>query len=106
MIKGLIRLCGFLLVAAGFVAVVIDGTRSIAASTLHYTALQDTVQQFSPTALSMLSLRLVRIHPVLWDPIVKAALLCPTALALVLFGVVFLLFGRKRREQIGFPARI
>ena len=42
MIRFPLRLAGFLLIAAGFVALVIDGTRSIAGQRLLMTSVSDT----------------------------------------------------------------
>ncbi len=106
MIKGVIRLVGFLLSAAGFVVIVIDGTSSIAAGALRYTRLQDTALQLFPVRFAEFGPRLARIHPLLWDPAATTALQTPTALALIALGVVFLLLGRKNPEQIGYPARL
>ncbi len=106
MIKGLLRLCGFLLVAAGFVVIVIDGTSSIAANALRYTMLRDTALQVQPASLGNLEARLRAIDPRLWEPVASTMLKAPTSLTLIVLGIVFLLLGRKRREQIGYPSRL
>ena len=49
MIRLLFRFLGVLLLAAAFAALIIDGTKSIAASAILYTPASDTAAQLSAT---------------------------------------------------------
>lgn len=105
MIRFLFRLAGFLLLAGGFVSVVIDGTRSIAASGLRVTRLGETLEFLAPGKLAQLQPIVEKIHPKLWDPLAQWLLGSPTAAVLGLAGLILLWIGRPRRQVIGYATR-
>jgi len=103
MLKGLIRLAGFLLTAAGFVQAVIDGTRSIAADAVVYSTLAESLHDYAPACLQRLA---AAIGPQAFERIALPALSAPTALVLIVLGFLLLLLARRRAEKIGHPARL
>jgi hypothetical protein len=103
MLKGLIRLAGFLFTAAGFVQVVIDGTRSIAADAFVYTPLGESLHDYAPRWLEHLA---AAIGPQAFERIALPALSAPTALVLIVLGLLLLFMARRRPEKIGHPARL
>jgi MYXO-CTERM domain-containing protein len=105
MIRFLLRLTGFLLLAAGFVALVVDGTRSIASNSLRITSLADSINQVMPGKLALAQSTLAGLHPSLWDPAMPWLISAPTGAVLSLIGLVLLWLGRPRREMIGFATR-
>ncbi|MDP3321777.1 MAG: PetM family of cytochrome b6f complex subunit 7 [Bosea sp. (in: a-proteobacteria)] len=102
----LLRLAGYLLVAAGFVSLVIDGARSIANSGLLYTRLDQalaTLVGLRGEALKPLVER--ALHPWLWDPVLVHLLQVPAALLALLLGFLLLKIGTPREPAIGIVTR-
>jgi hypothetical protein len=106
MIRFVFRLFGFGLMALGFVALVIDGTKSIAGSRLIYTELGETWRTLSLDSLNAAEPALAR-HGLawLWDPAVTSVLILPTALVGLGLGAVLMMAGRRREPRIGVIGR-
>ncbi len=105
-IKATFRTCAFLLLAAGFVAAVMDGARSLAASALDYAQLGGTVAGLLGERFAALQPAVERnLHPLLWDPVLTKLLLLPTSLALLGLGLLFHRIGRRSRASIGYVTR-
>jgi len=103
--RGLTRLAGLLLVAAGFIGLVVDGTRSIVNEALSFSSLRDLLQAVSPTAIGSLQGNAVRyVHPWLWDPVLIQALLLPASVVGLFLGFLLLWLGQKPVEPIGYLA--
>ena len=101
----LARLAGLLLVAAGFIGLVIDGTRSIVNESLSFSSLQELLQAVSPTVLGGLQDTTIRyLHPWLWDPVLIQALLLPASIVGLILGFLLLWLGQKPVEPIGYLA--
>lgn len=105
MIRILFRTIGYLLLAAAFVAAVIDGTRSIASSGWQVTSLQAFLDRFQPTAVAGLKAAALQVHPVLWDPVAATVLKVPLAALLFGLGVVLALMASPREPDVGIVAR-
>ncbi len=106
MIKGVVRLIGFLMVAAGFAFAVVDGATSIAANALHYTVLRETLAAALPRQFPGLEALVTRnVHPLLWDPVLMTVFRVPTAIALVVLGMTVLFLVRPRTVTLGTPTR-
>ncbi len=100
--RALLRLAGFLLVAAGFVAAVMDGARSIAASEIDYARLGESAFRLLGERFLALQPAVERsLHPLLWDPVLTNLLLAPTSLLLLALGFLLLRLGRRPPETIG-----
>jgi len=105
MLRALVRLIGFLLLAGGFVLLVVDGTATIADDTLRYTRLIDLAQRYLPAKLEMLQPLVVRTFGARgWDPVVTTTLQTPSCLVLLLLGILLLVLARRREPGIGHPA--
>lgn len=102
MIRFLFRFSGLLILAGGFVAMVIDGTRTIAGNQLRITPLKDHWVEWHATSLQMLQTTLERYVPWLWDPLMVNILSAPTFAVLGIAGAFFMLIGRKKRRLIGY----
>ncbi len=106
MFRFLARSLGFLLIAAGFVGLVIDGTRSIANGALTFTALGEVGYRLFGERYLLLQPAIERhAHPFLWDPIVLNLTLAPAALFAFILGAILLWLGRRPEEPIGYRAR-
>jgi hypothetical protein len=100
------RFAGFLAMAAAFVSLVIDGTRSIAGNTLTLTTLEQTAVAFFPTKFPLLEPAIQRnIHPFLWDPVLITLFRMPTWLVIGLLGLFLLAVTRKPAPKIGYSNR-
>ena len=107
MIRFLFRFTGLWLLAGAFVALVIDGTRSIAVSRFVLTPVAEAWFAIHPSSLDLLRSVVERnLPPWVWEKVFVTMLFTPLWALLVLFGVVFVLLGRPRaRPMIGYSSR-
>ncbi len=106
MFRFCIRVLGFLLLAAGFAALVIDGTRSIAASNLVMARFGELCAWLLPKAFPLLQPAVERnIHPLLWDPVLRGFFLTPAWIVLSALGLMLILIVKRRRLKVGFSSR-
>ncbi len=101
MIRFALRFIGFWFLAAALVALVIDGTRSIADSALVTTSIAEYLVQYSPTTLQRLEFGVQNNlgSPLLWDYVFVPLLGWPAFVLLGLIGILLTLFGRRRRHS-------
>jgi hypothetical protein len=104
MFRFLLRVLGLLLLAAGFVGLVIDATRSVANSQVVFTPFGELAFSLFPRSFPLLEPAVTRIHPVLWDPIVRNLLLMPASVFGFALGAALLRLGRRPPEPIGYRA--
>ena len=105
MLRFLVRSAGLLLVAAAFVGLVIDATRSIANSQASFTPLGELALTLFPKNFPLLGPAVTQsVHPFLWDPILVNLFLLPASVVGFVIGAVLLWVGQKREEPIGYPA--
>jgi hypothetical protein len=106
MIRFVFRFIGFILIAAGFVALVIDGTKSIAGQRLIYTVVGETWRAIHADSLGSLQKAIeARGITWLWDPVMLTALILPTAAVGLGLGALFMMIGRRHDPQIGVIGR-
>ena len=85
------------IVAARSIALVYDGTKSIAGNQIFVTKLHDTSIALHASSLDQLQPAIEKhVGPWLWDPIVVFVLGAPTWAVLGLIGSVLVLIGRKK----------
>lgn len=103
MIRFFFRLIGLFVLAGAFIALVYDGTKSIAGNTLFVTKLGDTWNSLHATSLQLLQPALERhVAEWLWDPVALNILTAPTWVVLGVIGCLFILIGRKKKKLIGY----
>jgi len=103
MIRFLFRFVGFLILAGGFIALVYDGTKSIAGSALVYTPLGQIWNNVHSSSLQLLQPAIERhVSQWLWDPVVLSILTAPAWLVFGIIGAVLMLIGRKKKPLIGY----
>src|SRR5262245_2264197 len=106
MIRFLFRFVGLWLLAGAFVALIIDGTRSIAASRLILTPLQEAWGAIHPASLEVLQAWMERSVPGwIWDPVAMSILFTPLWAVLAALGLLFILIGRRKARPIGYSSR-
>jgi hypothetical protein len=103
MIRFLLRLIGLLCLAAAFILVIYDGTKSIAGNALSLTSVRLLWELINAGSLARLE-PLIKSYAggLLWDPVMVALLSAPAWGLLGFFGILFILLGRKRRPLIGY----
>jgi hypothetical protein len=103
LIRFLFRFVGLWILAAGFVALVRDGTKSIAGNAIFRTALEDDWTNIHAGSLESLKALVERYAGAAGWEIVSAYLLAaPTWLALGILGSILILIGRKKKALIGY----
>jgi sulfite exporter TauE/SafE len=103
MIRFLFRFVGLILLAAAFILVIYDGTKSISANNLFLTSVQTLWDLINAGSLD-------RLKPViqhyangyLWDPVMLGFLAAPSWVVLGLAGILLILLGRKKKPLIGY----
>ena len=103
--KFLARSLGLLLIAAGFVGLVIDGTRSIVNNAVSFASIGKVAKTLFPGGMAGLEGSIAqRDYPWLWDPITTYVLQMPASVTGFLVGALLLWLGQKPLEPIGYLA--
>lgn len=103
MIRFLLRFLGLLCLAAAFILVIYDGTKSIAGNNLFLTSVQTLWELINAGSLAKLKpLMMPYAGGLLWDPVMLAILAAPAWSLLGSFGIVFILLGRRKKPLIGY----
>ncbi|MCK0196009.1 hypothetical protein MWN34_03690 [Ancylobacter sp. 6x-1] len=101
MIRFLLRFIGLWLLAGGFVALVVDGTRSIASSELVMTGLGEAWFALNASSLTRIQHAVeTGLSPRIWDYVGVPVLMTPLAASLAVLGILLLLLGRTPREKV------
>jgi|SRR5215470_4226854 len=103
MIRLLLRFIGLICLAAGFILLIYDGTKSIAGNKLFLTSVRTLWELFNAASLAKLE-PMIRPYAggLLWDPVMVAILAAPSWSVLGVLGILFLLLGRKKKPLIGY----
>ena len=104
MIRFLSRFIGLWLIAGALVALVIDATKTIAASALTVTQLGSAWYNLSPSSQMTVQEFVQRrieayIGDWLWDPLIMWILLLPTWMVFGVIGFLLARFGQHRRAK-------
>ncbi len=102
MIKFIFRFVGFWFLAAALVALVIDGSKSIADSTVVTTSVAQYFLEYSPTTLQRLEFGVQNNlgSPWLWDTVFVSLLSWPAFAVLGAIGLILMLIGKRRRSRV------
>ncbi|GGC80970.1 hypothetical protein [Chelatococcus reniformis] len=100
----ILRLIGFLCVAAGFSSLVIDGARAIANTAWAPTPLAEVAHATFPAWYAGLGPAVSAIHPWLWSPLLTGIFAAPAFAVAMIAGFLLMLLGRTPRETVGFYA--
>jgi ABC-type phosphate transport system permease subunit len=103
MIRFLLRTLGLLCLAAAFVFLVYDGTRSISDNAVEYTKVEDVWSLVHTASLQQLRPWIESHGPRwLWDPVATTILASPSAVALAILGAIMIPLGRRKKRMIGY----
>lgn len=105
MFRFLFRFVGWWLLAGAFVALVIDGTRSITAGRIVLMPLAEAWVALHPQSIDALRESAQRDLPAWgWD-LLLYALFAPLWAVLIVLGLLFILVGRRPAKPIGYSSR-
>jgi hypothetical protein len=103
MIRFLFRFIGVLCLAAAFILVIYDGTKSIAGNNLYLTSVRALWELINAGSLAQLKPQIQSYaNGVLWDPVMLSLLAAPSWSVLGILGIIFVLLGRKKKPLIGY----
>lgn len=105
MLRFVLRLMGFVLLAAAFAAVIVDGTRSIAAKKLLPYSFEDTAAWMFPAKLAAVQLAFDHGALLALRPLLAGVLSMPTWLITGTLGLLMLFVGRRPPPKIGYSGR-
>ncbi|HMK90258.1 MAG TPA: hypothetical protein VK446_11580 [Methylocystis sp.] len=106
MLRLLVRLLGLLLLAGGFISLIVDGTASLAGGSVYVTTCGSFLQSVAPRLNEAVRQGfLARLPAAVWDGVFGVLRLTPLSLALCALGAVFVLLSHKRRATIGYVAQ-
>lgn len=99
MVRFFFRMLAILALALTVIMLVIDATRSIAASALVFTPLGESWYSVSPDTLNLAQAVTQRhILPFLWDPVMIFILTLPGWLVFAVLSLIFYAIGRNRQR--------
>lgn len=99
MIRFLLRFIGFWLLAGGVVALVVDGTRSIAASQVQFISALSAWSSLSASSLEKTKAALSGLSPAAWRDVAVPVLDLPLFALLCVLGLGLMAIGRKRQRS-------
>ena len=103
MIRFVFRFVGLWVLAAGFVALVRDGTKSIAGNAIFITRLGEDWNNLHAASQDALNVLVGRYAgPAASELVTLYLLAAPTWLVLGIVGSLFILIGRKKKPLIGY----
>jgi len=103
MIRFFLRFIGLICLAAAFILLIYDGTKSIAGNALFLTSVRTLWELINAGSLAKLE-PVIRSYAggYLWDPLTVTVLAAPSWSLLGIFGILFLMLGRKKKPLIGY----
>jgi hypothetical protein len=103
MIRFLFRTLGLLFLAAAFVFLVYDGTKSIAANAVIFTKVSEVWTIVHAQSLQQVRPLIERNLPAwLWDPVAVTILDAPALAVFGVVGAVLVVLGRRKKPLIGY----
>ena len=96
--KMILRMTGVILLLFAMVAIVVDGTKTLAANgELVVTSFGQQWLEFNPDSLFAAKKAVEQqLHPLVWDPLIATLLLWPTWVIFGGLGILLYWVGRKR----------
>lgn len=105
MLRLFFRFVGLICLAGAFAALIVDGTRSVAAGSPAIVPLGRTASALFPDAFAKVRAVIAAHVPLLWDPALVTVLLLPSWVVLGLIGLVLMALTRPRAPKIGYSRR-
>ncbi|MTI42500.1 hypothetical protein E1178_02645 [Roseibium hamelinense] len=91
---------GLMLLGIAVVALIADGSRSIAENSLTVVPLGQAWFTYSPDTLNIAQAAIQRhVNPYLWDPVIQTVLTWPVWAVAAPLGLIFLALGARRQKR-------
>jgi hypothetical protein len=106
-IRSILRLLAYVALAMAIIAAVLDAARSVGASHLVTTSLQESWQSLATGSLSLVETYFkAHLYPLLWDPLMLWVLATPTFVVFAILAFLLYALGYRRENRAGrFAAR-
>ena len=92
--------------AAGFVTLIVDATRSLTGGKLTITTVGDRAAVFFPDKLALAQEIVERhVHPLVWDPVLVDFQRLPVWVVAAVIGAILFRLARKPAPKFGFSSR-
>ncbi len=105
MIRLAFRIFGLVLLAAAFAALIVDGTRSIAASSFTVTSLGEALLWAMPSKIEGIKPQIQHLNAYLWDPVMVDLLGLPVWSLTGFLGFLAIAVAQRKPAQIGYSNR-
>jgi hypothetical protein len=105
MLRLLTRLIGLLLLAGGFIALIVDGTRSIAAGRVTVTSVSRGASELFPGLYQSIQSSVENVSSFLWDPMLTTLMLAPVSVAFGALGALLILVSHRRQAPLYYARR-
>jgi len=105
MLRLLTRLIGLLLLAGGFIALIVDGTRSIAAGSLMVTSISRGTASVFPGLYQSMQASVEHVSAYLWDPVLTTLMTAPVSVAFGGVGALLILLSHRRQTPLYYARR-
>jgi hypothetical protein len=106
MLRALLRFLGYLSLAIGFIAFVVDGARSVANKEWTFLPISAALDGVMPHSYAgWQEAAKLRLPPFLWDPVLRTMLDAPFFFAAAIIALIFLLLGKRPKARIGYSNR-
>jgi hypothetical protein len=102
MIRFVLRFIGLLLLAAAFIFLVYDGTKSIANQQFAYMKVSEVWAIVDQNSLNLVQDWFKARATWAWEPYIRTLFELPTWIVLGLLAVILILLGRKKKPLIGY----
>lgn len=99
MLRLLTRFFAQVLLAAAFIALIVDGTRTIAGGQLAVTTLQTGISELFPSFYAGLRAAIYARATWLWDPVLTSLMMLPVSLSLAGLAALFIFISAKREAS-------
>ncbi len=94
-----LRFFSGLFLLAATLALISEATRAqLGIPDAPFTPVLSQLTESAPTLSAALQRNLQKVHPLLWDPVVRSLLLIPGWVTLGVIGLILGWFGRRRRQ--------
>jgi hypothetical protein len=106
MIRWILRFFGYIGLAGGFIAFVVDGAGYVANGEWESLQIGMAARAVFPAAFAnMESAAKLRLPALLWDPVMLRLLAVPFFIVATVMGVLLLFLGRKPKALVGYSNR-
>lgn len=106
MLRLFLRFLAYISLSLAIIAAVLDAARSVGASHLVVTPLQESWLSISAPSLALVETAVkTHLSAMIWDPVMLALLQVPTVVVFAFLALLFYMAGYRRTDGVGRFAR-